>query len=384
MKVFFIDSSMFLPSYNIQFCKALKELGVDVRYLSRQPRAKEQADLEGLDFEPFFYRHTERIAGPLKPIGKGVEYAVDLARLARLAERERPDIIHFSWVLVPMIERLFLERLRRTCPLLLTVHNSVPFHNESSSSLMMIGHDQMPSYFDHLIPHTISIQSHLLELGVPAEKMSQMPHPVIDLPAPRGPVPGCPERRKTILLFGNIKQYKGVDVLVDAALALIAKHPDILIAIAGPTFISLDEVKSKVSAAGAERNFFFDQRYLNDQDIADYLDIADVVVFPYREIDTSGAFATASQCGKPIVASDIGTFAEPPARDYVLRLPPGNALALADALGRLVSEPVYYEKWSARGADLRDKMYSWSRFARECNQIYESLAHRRRTEAIAA
>ena len=81
-------------------------------------------------------------------------------------------------------------------------------------------------------------------------------------------------------------------------------------------------------------------RYLSDAELAAALRRADVVVLPYRRIDNSGVLAAALAFGAPLVMSDVGGFGELHRSDGVGELvPPGDAAALADALGRLLADP---------------------------------------------
>lgn len=380
MKIFFIDPSMFLPSYNGQFCGALHAVDIDIRLITRRPRPHEVIAVDGYELRQFFYRVSERMNGSIKPIKgliKGIEHAIDLQRLVKVAERERPDIIHFSWILLPMVDGWFLERLRRIAPLILTVHNTVPFHNEGTSKLMQSGHDALYDRFDHLIPHTETIRQYLLGLGIAESKMTCMPHPVIALPPPQPAAVDRSAGRKEILFFGNIKQYKGADLLVEAALDIATRRQDFRVTIAGPSFISMDELHRQIATAGQDHLFRFVQRYLNDQDIANELAQTDMIVFPYREIDTSGAFATASQCGKPIIASDIGSFSEAPAKGNIRPIRRANKGDLIEAIEQLMSDDEAYGHWQARSQILAGLMYTWQRYSQECIEIYRRLAAER-------
>ena len=375
---------MFLPSYNGQFCNALHAANMDIRLITRRPRPHEVISIDGYELRQFFYRASERLNGSIRPIKgliKGVEHAIDLHRLAKVAERERPDIIHFSWILLPMVDGWFLERLRRIAPLILTVHNSVPFHNEGSSKLMLSGHEELYDRFDHLIPHTETIRNYLRGLGVADSKMTCMPHPVISLPPAQMDAIDREPGRTEILFFGNIKQYKGTDLLVDAALDIATRRQDFRVTIAGPTFIPLDDIYQSINAAGQDHLFRFVGRYLNDQDIANELEQTDMIVFPYREIDTSGAFATASQCGKPIIASNIGSFSEAPAKGHIMPIRRANKEDLIAALETLMTDPSEYQKWQQRSETLAGLMYDWKRYSRECIDVYRKLATERHQAA---
>ena len=189
----------------------------------------------------------------------------------------------------------------------------------------MLGDREARLLFDHYVVHTEQTRDTLRGLGIEDSRISTIPHPPLPLaeagpraqPAAAGPV--------RVLFFGSIKHYKGIDVLVDAGLSLAAAGVDFVIDVVGRPFEPVDELQAKIAAAGKERQFRFDLRYIPDEALADYLQAADLVVFPYRKIDASGALALAIEAEKPIVASEIGVFAEAPARQH---------LRLVDARGR--------------------------------------------------
>ena len=196
---------------------------------------------------PLFYGFAERLPGKLKPLAratKGVEHARGMAALIDLVRRERPDVLHFEWIVLPLLDRLFLPRLARLAPLVLTVHNSVPWHGTSSSALMIKGHDEALRVFDHLIPHTENIRDHLRGQGIPRSGWTSCPTPPCACRGWRMP-PAASRRQGSgrpveILFFGSLKPYKGVDVLVRAGLELARRRRDFRITIGGKAFYDLE------------------------------------------------------------------------------------------------------------------------------------------------
>jgi glycosyltransferase involved in cell wall biosynthesis len=128
-----------------------------------------------------------------------------------------------------------------------------------------------------------------------------------------------------------------------------------------------------VAAAGAADRFSFQVRHQSELELSTLLEGSDVVVFPYREIDASGAFACASQFGKPIIATDLGVFAERPVRDHLRLVRPESPQALAAALEDLIGNPALRAALATRSAALQGMMYTWERFARDCLEIYGRL-----------
>lgn len=391
MKVLVVDQSFFGLLYDVQFSAALAAAGADVTLVGRPLRPYEEVTSGGFRMLPLFYGLGERLPGRLRAVAKaakGVEHARGMAALEALVRRERPDALHFQWIVLPLLDRLFLPRLARLAPLVLTVHNAVPWHGTSTSPLMIRGHDEALKGFDHYVPHTGNIRDHLLGQGIPAARMDLLPHPAVRLPRvpeaaarARARGPGAPFE---ILFFGSIKPYKGVDVLVRAGLELARRRRDFRITIAGKAFHDLGALEAEVAAAGAAGLFDFQARHQSELELGGRLEGADVVVFPYREIDASGAFACASQFGKPILATDLGAFAERPVRDHLRLVPPEDPGALAAALGELVADPAARARWAGRSRDLQGVMYTWERFAKDCLGIYGRLADARRGRRAAA
>jgi glycosyltransferase involved in cell wall biosynthesis len=73
--------------------------------------------------------------------------------------------------------------------------------------------------------------------------------------------------------------------------------------------------------------------YLSNEALAGLLDDADCILFPYRQIDASGAYYMAKPLGKWIIASAVGVFADDIIDGQTGALtPPSDHRALAQAL----------------------------------------------------
>jgi glycosyltransferase involved in cell wall biosynthesis len=379
MRVFIVDQSFFGLLYDVQFATALAETGAEVTLIGRPLRSYEEMNGSGFRHLPLFYRFSEGLPQrlrPLAPLVKGAEHVSGMAALVDLVRRERPDVVHFEWIVLPFVDTWFLPRLARLVPLVLTVHNSVPYHGASSSKLMLEGHQKALRTFRHFIPHTEKIRDHLLGSGIPVSRMDLLPHPAVRLPrdpeaAARavGRPPGAPVE---ILFFGAIKPYKGVDILIEAAGLLARRRQDFHVTICGKPFIDLGPLQAPLAGPLAAR-VTLEARHLSEAELSARMEAADIIVFPYREIDASGAFACASKFGKAIVASELGVFAEAPVREHIDLVPAGDVVALAEALEQLIAEPARRAHWAERAVALDRMTYSWERFAKDCTSIYERL-----------
>ncbi len=383
MKIFVVDQSYFGLLYDTQFCHALGEVGHEVTLIGRELREEEELRPGRYRIEPLFYRLAERARaafGPKALTLKGLEHGVDMARLIRMVDREKPDIVHFQWIVLPSIDNYFFKSLGRRAPLVLTVHNSVAWHGGASSKLMQATPERVFEHVSHFIPHTQSTEAYLRSMHIEAGRYSLIQHPAVYLPRPNAgdeaKAANNPEQPFNILLFGGLKTYKGIDILIDAAIELAKRRRDFRVVIAGKPFISLDDIRAQIRTAGIDDMVTFDLRLLPDADLAHRIEEADIVVFPYREIDASGAFACASQFGKPVIASAIGTFAEYPAKDHIRLVPPGDVGALTSALEELIGDAATRSRWAERSQALKSLIPSWHEFAQICTGIYTKLQTR--------
>ncbi len=96
---------------------------------------------------------------------------------------------------------------------------------------------------------------------------------------------------------------------------------------------------------------------------------ADILLFPYRHIDSSGAFLSALHHGKAMVTSDAGMFAALP-DGVASRARAGDAAALGRALLPLIESAAIRGEAGARARAYGDAMGSWKDMALATIDIY--------------
>lgn len=159
-----------------------------------------------------------------------------------------------------------------------------------------------------------------------------------------GDLEGLPESlrgQKYILFFGLIAPYKGVEFLLQAFGKLQQKHPDIKLLIAGSGKLYFDESLYRGNA-----NVVLMNHYIPLAQLAGLLKNALFTVCPYKDATQSGVVQTAFSMGTPIVASDVGNFAQAieNGKSGVI-VPPCDADALAGAMADLVEHPEKLESF---------------------------------------
>ena len=122
------------------------------------------------------------------------------------------------------------------------------------------------------------------------------------------------EHRAIISTFGLVDPRKGLEYMIEAMPAVIARHPNVLYLIVGQTHPELqrkegeryrNELAAQIDASGMGDHVRFVNQYLTQREIVDYLLATDVYVTPYLDLNqiTSGTLAYALGAGKAIVST---------------------------------------------------------------------------------
>ncbi|WP_432257128.1 glycosyltransferase [Limimaricola sp. AA108-03] len=114
------------------------------------------------------------------------------------------------------------------------------------------------------------------------------------------------EADDVILFTGQLRGYKGVETLISAFRDILARHPRALLLIAGD--VKTDPFTDLVPALSeAERaRIRVTGRFIGDMELQLYFRAADVAVYPYRQILTSGSLLLAISFGVPVVIPEVG------------------------------------------------------------------------------
>lgn len=147
----------------------------------------------------------------------------------------------------------------------------------------------------------------------PDAKYLRIDHPVYNQFGAMQPKPealkelGLPEGKKYLLFFGFIRDYKGLDLLVEALSKL---DDDYHVIVAGEVYGSFDKYNSQIEALGLKNRVHTFTQYISDEEVKTYFSAADVCMLPYKSATQSGITAIAHHFEMPIIATDVGGLKE--------------------------------------------------------------------------
>lgn len=151
--------------------------------------------------------------------------------------------------------------------------------------------------------------------GVPAEKIDLIPH---GIPA----VPTDPESKdrlgvagKSVLLtFGLLSPDKGIEHVIDALPAILARHPETIYIVLGATHPHVRErqgesyrimLENRARALGVDSSIIFHNRFVSQAELTRFLSGADIYITPYLKPEqiTSGTLAYAVGSGLAVIST---------------------------------------------------------------------------------
>jgi glycosyltransferase involved in cell wall biosynthesis len=352
MRIALVDPLAYTPPYDHALATALAARGHAVTLLtSRFPHgeapAAERYGREEL-FAPVSTRVFRRAAPRLAL--KAVEYPPSVLRLLRRVGRLDPDIVHVQWLPRPELDLRWLRRVADERPVVLTAHDVLPRRAQA----LRVWPDVLETA-ERVIVHSRRAVAQLVELGLGRERIAQIPHPVFpgeELPPPSG---------RTLLFFGLIRDYKGLDVLLEALPAI----PRARLVVAGDP---LDPVEPVDLDGRVEWRLGFRPWHEVRQLMAE----AAAVVLPYRRLDSSGVLATAIGYGRPVVVTDVGSLGE-----IVREFRAGEVVAPDDAgaLARATTRLLQPKRLAAahEGAKRAAAELTWARSAEAHDRLYREV-----------
>ena len=112
---------------------------------------------------------------------------------------------------------------------------------------------------------------------------------------------------KNLLFFGLIREYKGLDILLEAFDSL---PEDYQLIIAGECYGPFDKYQAAIDASPAKERIHIFRRYIDDAEVKDFFSAADVTVLPYRSATQSGVSSASYHFEVPMIVTAVGGLKE--------------------------------------------------------------------------
>ena len=174
-----------------------------------------------------------------------------------------------------------------------------------------------------------------------------------------------------------MRPYKGTEILIEATAKVLADHPDLLLVMAGRATPERGQwLIECISQSGLQEDSHCRFEYLPTDELACYLALSDVIALPYLYIDQSGVLLSALSLGIPVIASDVGGFAETIRnQDIGFLFASGSVEDLAAQLQEVLSHLDMAKSKANRARSYVLSQLSWSVIADRTIALYRSLSN---------
>jgi glycosyltransferase involved in cell wall biosynthesis len=317
-------------------------------------------------------------------------------RLIGYAAKAKPAIFHILWNnKIEIFDRTLLMlyyKLLGKC-LILTAHNVDKSKRDGGRSFLnRFSLRWQYRLSDHVFVHTEKMKTELVtEFGVAKEKVSVIPFGINNTvpntslsTADAKQQLGINKDEKTLLFFGNIAPYKGLEYLVSAFTELSKECSTYRLIIAGSVKNCQTywrAVEQSIILSGVGERIIRKIEYVPDEDTEIYFKAADVLVLPYTYIFQSGVLFLGYSFGLPAIASNTGSMQEDVIQGKTGFIHEAkNADALAEAI-RVYFRSDIYQNLDETKREIRDyanERYCWGRTAEIITRAYSRLSRNSR------
>jgi len=246
-------------------------------------------------------------------------------------------------------------------PLLYTVHD--PHEHGRAPLSIRISNSITIHMADALIVLTRIGEQQLNQRGVSMAKIHVIPHGVYSLFRKwrRSNI----RARRLILYFGRLEAYKGLETLAEAFDRVRKDIPGWRLLLAGSGRLPAGLLRSIPPGIDVVN------RYVPDEEVAELMQQASLVVVPYTTATQSGVIATAYAFGRPVIATSVGGLVEMVVHGKTgLLVPPNDAAALARAIRTLARNPDRLRRMGREAHALGNTLLHWDRIAQRHMEVY--------------
>ncbi|MDQ3190978.1 MAG: glycosyltransferase [Bacteroidota bacterium] len=174
-----------------------------------------------------------------------------------------------------------------------------------------------------------------------------------------------------ILFFGFIREYKGLDLLLEAFTDKRLRQKNVKLLIAGEFYTNPDPYLKIIEESGIKNDVLLHTFFIPNEKVAAYFCASDIIVQPYKDATQSGVTQTAYHFNKPMLVTDVGGLAETVPHGKVGYVVKPDAKQIADSLNDFFENNK--EELFMQGAMKEKKKFSWEQFVDCIETLYAKL-----------
>ncbi|GEM_PF-48671 len=292
----------------------------------------------------------------------------------------KSKVVHIQWwtsVLAPIYFVIFLFLKLKRKKIILTIHNII---GHESSLLDKIITKIIFSFPDILIVHSEKNIEQMKDIfHIPDNKIVKIPHGIYNF-YKNSEISKTGARKKlkikpnipVVLCFGNIREYKGVNILINAFSRVKKELPDALLVIAGKCWIDWRDNEKLIEKYSLKNDIITFLDYVPMSDVKVYFQSCDLVALPYKEFEAqSGPGNIALAFNKPLVVTNVGALPDlVKNKECVLEV--NDIKGIAEQMIKILKDKKLAKELSKDSKELC-KDFSWEGIAKKTIKLYGTV-----------
>ncbi len=113
-----------------------------------------------------------------------------------------------------------------------------------------------------------------------------------------------------LLFFGFIRNYKGLDLIIEAMANKIIEKMPVKLLVAGEFYEDSEPYLKLIKKHNLKNKIILRTDFIPDEHVADYFNAVDLIVQPYKSATQSGVTQIAYHFNKPVLVTNVGGLSE--------------------------------------------------------------------------
>jgi len=185
--------------------------------------------------------------------------------------------------------------------------------------------------------------------------------------------------KRYLLFFGLIRDYKGLDLMLDAW-ANLRKNSmtnDKKLIVAGEFYTDKTKYIQQMERLGIANDVLWHDHFIRDEDVKYYFSAADVLVQPYKSATQSGVTQIAYQFETPVIVTHVGGLSEIVSDEHTGYVVEPNALSIAHSIEKIYENDRF--KQMAENTIAEKHRFSWDYFTEQLENLYKGIVKNKNT-----
>jgi len=298
-------------------------------------------------------------------------------KVGKYIKKQKPDILIFKYWL-PFMGPCFgtiarLVKKNKHTKIITILDNVIPHEHR-------IGDKQFTKYFLKPIDAFISMSKSVendLKLFNTSKPRDFNPHPLfdnfgelIDKSTAKSKL-NLDENTHYILFFGIIRDYKGLDLLLEAFKQFDYKQFNVKLLVAGEYYSNEEKYKQLIKDLKLEDEVIVVNQFINDSDVKNYFCASDIIAQPYKNATQSGVTQIAYHFETPILVTNVGGLPEMIPDKKVGYVTTVNPKDIANALTDFYSN--HKEQAFKENLKIEKQKYLWDKLTDKVIKLYKMV-----------